>query len=255
MQLWIKRIMVDLNVTIEISANVFDPTEDIVRRVRSGQLDAVALNIVEYRQIADLMDPSELIVGAGSSGPDQYLLLLKRTGDLRQLGDLRGRRLFTLKAPKMCVAQPWLSTLLDEGHLGSPEAFFGSVTSDTKVSRVVLPVFFGQADACLTSKHGFETMCELNPQVAKDLVAIATSPWMVVSFYAFRKDYHNPSRQKFIRLHSTLLSSPAGRQLATLFQFDQLTLQDGSCLATALGVLEKAEHAHGRPAAGRRGSE
>ena len=62
----------------------------------------------------------------------------------------------------------WLSTILEEGHCGSSDQFFGSVTTDTKVSRVVLPVFLGQADACLTSKAGFDTMCELNPQVAKD---------------------------------------------------------------------------------------
>jgi phosphonate transport system substrate-binding protein len=252
MRLWIERIMTDLNVVIELAPQVFDSTEEILRRVRSGQLDAVALNIVEYRQIADLLDPSELTVGAGASGPDQYVLLVKRDGEFRQLGNLRGRRLCVLKAPKMCVAPAWLSTLLDKAHLGSSEEFFGSAVTETKVSQVVLPVFFGQADACLTSKRGFETMCELNPQVAKELTVIATSPSMVACFHAFRKNYHNPSLERFIKVHSTLLASPSGQQLATLFQFDKLTVRDAGCLASALSVLDAAERLRNRPGAGSR---
>jgi phosphonate transport system substrate-binding protein len=244
MRLWIKRIMADLNVVIELAPKVFDTSDEILLRVRSGQLDAVALNIVEYRQVADLLDPSELIVGAGASGPDHYLLLVKRDGPFRQLGNLRGRRLLMLKAPKMCVAPAWLSTILDSEHCGPAEQFFGSVTSDTRASRVVLPVFFGQADACLTSERSFETMCELNPQVGKDLTAIATSPQMVVCFYAFRRNYHGPSRERFLKFHSTMLDSAAGRQLAALFQFNELTVRDASCLASALRTLDAAQRVH-----------
>jgi phosphonate transport system substrate-binding protein len=215
-------------------------------------LDAVALNVVEYRQIAEVLDPSQIIAGAGEAGPEHYLLLAKRNSGIQQLGDLRGRRLCTLKSPKMCVADAWLTTILDEGHFGPSEQFFGSAITDTKVSRVVLPVFFGQADACLATKRGFDTMCELNPQVGKDLTVIASSPAMVVSFHAFRKNFHGASREKFSGVFFNLHSSAAGRQLATLFQFDDLTLRDGSCLASALGILDTAERARSRRGAGGR---
>src|SRR5580693_9258292 len=39
MQLWLKRLMTDLKVSIDISATVFDTTDDLLRRVRNGQLD------------------------------------------------------------------------------------------------------------------------------------------------------------------------------------------------------------------------
>ena len=176
----------------------------------------------------------------------------KRNSGFQHLGDLRGRRLCTLKTPKMCVAPAWLSTILDERRFGESEQFFGSVTTDTKASRVVLPVFFGQADACLTSKQGFDTMCELNPQVGKDLTAIASSPMMVLCFYVFNKNYHSPNRVRFLKVLSELHTSAAGRQLATLFQFDRLTVRDGSCLASALGILDTAERARNRRGAGSR---
>ena len=252
MAIWLKRMMVDLNVVIEFSPKVFETTEEILRRARTGQVDVIALNVVEYRQISDVMDSSQIMGEAGTAGLEQYILLVKRNSGIRQLGDLRGRRLCMLKAPKMAVAPAWLSTILDEGHFAPSEQFFGSIVTETKIPRVVLPVFFGQADAALTSKEGFDTMCELNPQVAKDLTVIASSTEMVVCFYVFHKNYHGVNREKFARVYSNLRTSPAGRQLATLFQFGELTVRDGSCLSSALSVLETSERAARRRGAGSR---
>jgi ABC-type phosphate/phosphonate transport system substrate-binding protein len=246
MLIWLKRMMADLDVVIEIDSKIFDSTEEILRRARTGQLDCVALNVVEYRQIANMLDPQQIIAEAGDAAAVGYMLLVKRNSGIRQLANLRGRRLCQLKAPKMCVANAWLSTILEEGRLGPVEQFFSAVVTDTKVSRVVLPVFFGQADACLTSKRGFDTMCELNPQVAKDLVAIASSAPMVVDFYVFHRNYHGASREKFEKVYSTVRSSASGRQLATLFQFDALAIRDVSCLSSALRILDLAERVRGR---------
>jgi phosphonate transport system substrate-binding protein len=252
MLVWLKRMMADLNVTVQVSPKVFDSAEEIKRRARMGEFDSVALNVVEYRQIADFLDPREVLVGAGEAGTEQYVLLVKRSGEFQQLSHLRGRRLCLLNAPKMCVAPAWLSMLLDEARLGANEPFFSSTITDAKASRVILPVFFGQADACVTSQRSFETMCELNPQVGKDLVATASSPRMVVTFYVFHKNYQNASRERFIRILTEVRSSAAGRQMAELFQFDGLALRDSGCLSTALSVLEKAQNARGRAASGSR---
>jgi len=255
MQIWAKRIQSDLHVPIEFDARIFSPPEEIVRLIRNGQLDAAALNVVEYRAAGDVFDTSEMFVGAGSAGPDQYHLMVKRDSGLSRLADLKGRRLCILRAPKMCVAAAWLSTLLEEEHQVPAESFFGAMTSDTKVSRVVLPVFFGQAEACITSKRGFEMMCELNPQVAKDLTVIAASPLLVTCFYAFRKNYRGPNRERFFNLRQTLLTSAAGRQIATLFQIEELTIRDSSCLATSLNILERADRLRMRPFPGARKGE
>lgn len=252
MMIWLKRIMADLKVVIEFNPRVFDTTEEILHRAHSGLFDCVALNVVEYRQIAGVLDPSQIIAEGGPWGPEQYLLLAKRNSGIQHLGDLRGRGLCMWKAAKMCVAGAWLTSILDEGHFGLSEQFFGSIAADSKASRVVLPVFFGQSDACLTSKRSFDTMCELNPQVAKELTVICSSPAMVVTFYVFHKNYHGVNRERFAKVCSELPSSAAGRQLATLFQFETLVAKDISCLAPALGVIEAAERAHGMRGAGSR---
>lgn len=250
MLVWTKRLTEDLNVVID--PKLFNSTQEIVDRTRKGQLDAMAVNVIEYRQIADLLDSSQIIGAAGAAGLEQYLILVKQNSGIRQLGDLKGRRLCTLKTPKMCVAPAWLFTILEEGHHGPAEQFFASMVSDAKFSRVVLPVFFGQVDACLTSKRGFDTMCELNPQVAKELKVIASSPLMVVSFYVFRKNYQGVNREKLIKAILNLSSTVAGRQLATLFQFEDLGIRDASCLTSVLGMLDAADRLRGRRGAGGR---
>jgi hypothetical protein len=95
-------------------------------------------------------------------------------------------------------------------------------------------------------------MCELNPQVSKDLTVLASSPTMLLCFYVFRKNYRGVSRESFAKVYSNLLSSAAGRQLATLFQFESLSVRDASCLSPALAVLEKADRVRGRPGTGDR---
>lgn len=250
MKIWISLITKELNVVID--PKLFSTTQEIHDRMRRGDLDAVALNILEYRQIADLLDSSQIVAAGGPAGLEQYVILTKGSAGYRQLGDLKGKRFFILKSPRMCLASDWLFTILDEYHRGPVEQFFSSLSVDSKFSRVVLPVFFGQADACLTSKRGFETMCELNPQVARDLKVIASSPSMVLSFYVFRRNYHGPSRQKVIRAISGLRNTTAGQQLATLFQFEELTLRDSSCLAPGLAILDGADRARGHRATGGR---
>ncbi len=252
MLIWMKQLSRELNIVVEYNPRVFDTTQEILNRVQSGQLDAVAVNVVEYRQMANLLDSSQVVAAGGAEGPEQYVVLVKDKTGIQKLGDLRGRRLIMLTAPRMCVATAWLSNLLGEGNSAELERFFSSVSTDTKVSRIVLPVFFGKADACLTTKRGFDTMCELNPQVARDLRALAVSPPMVVTFYVFRKGYQSVFRERLVKALSGLNNTASGRQFATLFQFEDAVVKDAGCLASALAILETAEHLRGRQAAGSR---
>ena len=250
MTIWIKLMAESVNLVI--GPKLFSTTLEVQDGVRRGLLDAMAMNVIEYRPIADLLD-SQIVTAAGDAGLDQYVILAKQNSGIRQLGDLKGRRLYTLKTPRMCVAPFWLFTILEAGHHGPAEQFFGSVVKDAKFSRVVLPVFFGQADACLTTKRGFDTMCELNPQVGRELTVVASSLPMVVTFYVFRKNYQSVNRERLIKaLSSSLGATAAGRQIRTLFQFEDLAVRDASCLANALSLLDEADRARARRDAGSR---
>ena len=187
----------------------------------------------------------------GAAATEQYIILVKRDGGIRRSGDLEGRRLYMLKTPKMCLAPAWLSIILDEGRCGPAVQFFASVTADSKLSRVVLPVFFGQAEACLTSKRGFDTMCELNPQVARDLPTACRLAPDGDQFLRFPQDFPGAYRDKLLAAIGIVCQGAAGQQLSALFQFNALMVRDASCLASALSVVERAERVRSpRPCVG-----
>lgn len=244
MSIWVKRLADEMKIDVDYNPKSFDSSAEIVSRVRRGTLDAAALNVLEYRQIADALDSTQIVAEAGAVGPEQYLVLVKQDSRFRKVADLRGARMVMLRSPRMCVAPAWLATLLDEP--APAERFFGALTSDGKVARVVLPVFFGQMDACLVSRKGFDAMCELNPQVGRQVRNLATSPAMVVTLYGFRKNYHSLYRERFVKALSGLRATVAGRQLATLFQFEELTVRDAGCMASALAILGDADRLNGR---------
>lgn len=246
MLIWIKQMERDFQVQIDLDPSVFQPSSEILRRIRTGSADAIALNVVEYRQAAEELDANQVI--SETPGNVQYVLLVKRERGIRSLGDLRGRRLLILGGTRMCISHQWLSTILDDAHLPQADQLFASIAEDDKATKVVLPVFFGQADACITSKASFDLMCELNPQVAKDLIALATSLPLVVTFYTFRRNYKSPSRDRIAHVYTNVNASVSGKQLATLFQFQSLTTGDVTRLETALAVLDKAEKIRSRTA-------
>ncbi len=255
MSIWVKRLAQEMNIAVDYNPKAFDPTQEILTRARKGLLDAVALNVLEYRQIAENLDSSQVVAEGGSAGPEQYLVLVKNSSGFQKPADLRGARLMMLRNPRMCVAPAWLSTILEGGYTGQWDKFFSAVGSDSKVGRVILPVFFGQVDACIATRRGFESMCELNPQVARELKTIASSPGVVVNGYVFRKNYQSVYRDRFVKALSGLRSTVAGRQIAMLFQFDELTLRDASCFASALSLLDAADRLRNRHGvAGRKGS-
>ena len=137
--------------------------------------------------------------------------------------------------------QAWLASMLDEAHLAQRTVLrFRSYGNQDP--RVVLSLFFGQSDACITSKElRHDVRIESAGRKGPDRDRKFPRDGRV--FYIFHKNYHGVNREKFAKVYTDLPTSAAGRQLATLFQFGNLTLRDGSCLAAALSLLEASERA------------
>ena len=53
-------------------------------------------------------------------------------------------------------------------------------------------------DACVVARTGFETMCEINPQIGKQLKVIASSPEVVPAVFCFRADYSPPFKEDLL---------------------------------------------------------
>ena len=98
-----------------------------------------------------------------------------------------------------------LSVALAKEGLGAAATVLGRFSRSTKATQAVLPVFFGQADACIASRRTMETMTELNPQLAKKLRVLLEAPKMVNVFLGCRKTY--PARSRSVRTHAGAIST------------------------------------------------
>ncbi len=224
------------------------PMPSLVRELREHQVDGFTLTTLEFLDVQKYAGPSLLMDEAYISGGDEYLLLVNGDSSIGTLAELRHKSLNVYDNPKMCLAAIWLQSLLVSSKLGTSEEFFGRPSPISKLSKVVLPVYFRQVDACLVTRRGFSTMCELNPQLGHKLRVMASSPKLVTSFMAFHKDTPAAALQRceaaLVGLHKTV----AGQQALTLFESSRLVQTDISTLRTTLDLIRTYDRARGRPA-------
>lgn len=245
MVVWMKRIASELRLDLRYIPEVFESAENLTAKLKQGLVDTVAMNLLEYRRVREWLDPREITVPSQKTALT-YVLLVRSDSGVAKVADLRGRRLLMLDSLQTCIAPAWLSTLIGTEAQESAGSFFSAVSRKPKPSQVILPVFFGQVEACLTTQLSFLTAGELNPQILSKLRPLAVSPEIVASLYAFRKGWDGGIRARIIRAMTGLASSASGRQVLTLFQCESLLVRDVSCLNEALSILARSERAIGR---------
>jgi phosphonate transport system substrate-binding protein len=196
----------------------------------------------EYVRLRDRVSIRPIFVTANERGPyHQIVLLVRRDGGIRNLGDLRNKRLTLSRDQSRTIHLTWLETLLMKEGFRRAEAFFSAVKEVRKPSQAILPVFFQQADACLTTRESLDVVTELNPQVGIDLTVIAQSPEVAGGVLVFRSDYDPPSRAKMTEVLGTLESDPEGKQLLRLFRMSRLIPWKPEYVASVEALLKEHE--------------
>ena len=230
---------------------LFQGTEPIARALLAGEVDAVTITADEYWVLHPQVSFSRFLVGGQETDPrEEYLLLVRRDSGLASLSDLTGRRLALHAVPRMRLGYLWLEVQLARDGLPPAAVCFAHAQKSSKLSKVVLDVFFKQADACLVTRNGFAAMSEMNPQVGKQLVVLAASPALVPSFFAFRSGLSDAYVGRIIQEFKDVQRTPAGRQALTIFQVGALRELPGSSMDPAMAMLD--EYRRLRPEAANR---
>ena len=238
-KVWGALIAKEKNVPTDPAPAIFNNMDDLLRSLKNKQVDAIGIILTEYAQLRQKIPFAPIFV-TYSAGciTETYVVLAHRDGPVKSLADLGSRNLYLHTHPRACLAPLWLDTLLvKQGHPATAR-FANKIVSDTGLSKVVLPVFFRKADACVVSRSGFDTMCELNPQLARQLVVLAESPAMVPAVFVFRADYQPSFKKTLIDGVNDLKKTPAGRQVLTLFHSEDIEEQSKDCLNTTLELIE-----------------
>lgn len=238
-KIWGQTVTRAQNIPTEPQPIIYESVTTLHQSLASKEVDAIGMSVEEYAHLKPEIrfDPIFVPHAAGKA-TEQYLLLAHRDGNVSSLADLAGRSLRFQTNIRSTLAPRWLDILLRQQGHPTASHFAGKLVFEPKLTKVVLPVFFRQSDACVVTRSGFESMSELSPQVAKQLNVIASSAELVPVVFVFRAEYSPSFRERLIRGMSQLKETPGGQQLLTIFQSDDLELKPGTFLAPSLELLD-----------------
>lgn len=208
------------------NARYYDDIREMERDFRERKVQVLALPVETFLEIRNRIPVDPVLVSTTDRGHDtELLLLVRKDNGIHSVRDLKNR----------VIAMPmrnhqygdlyytWLETLLmREGFGCRIDSFFSSVKEMRTVAKVVMPVFFRQADACVVSRQVFDLTSELNPQIGKELIPICRIEKLAHGVIAFDRRLPEETRQIFRQAFLALHESPEGEQLLMLFQVRKL---------------------------------
>jgi len=199
----------------------YDNIENVMKEVENGRVDLISMGSIQYLQLKN-KSLIELAYGNMRGGKTtlKYFILTHTNKGFTKIGDLKGKKFILIKGDE--IGTLYLNTVLLKQHFGEAREFFSSVDEKIKTSQAVLPVFFGQADACIVNDVAYQTMVELNPQLGKDLKVLAASPELLDNLAVFRKGLDDDVKQKTREVAKGLKTHPRGRQILMLFKIEDL---------------------------------
>ena len=240
LDVWVREIASTRGLHLTTSAEFFETTDEVRAAIDSGRVQLV---LVSVEQFLHLQRPAfgEVLTGQRrGKGKDEFLLLTKK-GAVTQLADLKGSILQTVDGLDRDMAMVWLETILHEQGLPPAVRHFASVAAAPKVARGVLPVYFGQATACLVSRSAFDLMVELNPQIGAALAPLVTSPPLVSGVLLLDRAFEPALRPRLVDALLSLHASPRGLQVLSLFGVDQITTGSAEQLAPSLDLVRRLD--------------
>ena len=237
---WAATLRRERKLAVKVEVEVFERERDLSQALSREQVDAASLTAEGFAHLESKPE-AVFLTSKCKVFTEGYVLLVNRRSGIDDVPALKGGKVVRHESPKMSMAQPWLEVLLGSRGLARTRDFFGELTPIENPSKAVLRVFFRQSDACLVTTNGFALACELNPQLRKELKILAFSPAVVPSVFFFRPSYTGSVRQDMEAAIQDLHSTPAGLQVLTVFQGDQMVKQPRACLETTGQLVAEFE--------------
>jgi ABC-type phosphate/phosphonate transport system substrate-binding protein len=198
---------------------------------------ALALDYIRLRE-RGLVGKDDA-AGVTGNNTDEYVLLVNREGPLKNLDGLKQKKIVVQVGGLGEVPTIWLDTLLMKQGLPVASQFCREVKPVPKASAAVLPVFFGQADACVATKKAFMTMSELNPQIGKRLSVLAQSASFPRAVSWFSKGWDRKSIEEYRTMMLKDNKAARTEQFLTLMGYESVTIWDPAILGPLEALLKE----------------
>jgi ABC-type phosphate/phosphonate transport system substrate-binding protein len=219
---------------------VLEDTNAISTALRLNQVDLLSVTAEEFFELeAQGLSGPLLLTEVRGSFTEQYVLLVRDASPIRSVTDLKGHNVNVADDLRSSLALIWLEVLCQERGLGPATGALSKITRASKATQIVLPVFFGKADACVITRNGWEVMGELNPQVKKQLRAVEQSPPVVPTVTCFRSGFSERLKHRITEVAVHSFNEPSFRQLMGLFKTDGFGQQPVAALDSTRELVAK----------------
>lgn len=206
-------------------SSFYETLPEMATDLKNRKINVLATPVEEYMELRKKLPIEPLLITASDNGSElELLLLVRKDSGIHSFRDLKGRTIvMPLRNPRclnMYIA--WLETMLmEEGGKGI-NSYFSLVKETRTAAKVVMPVFFRQADACVVTRQVLDLTSELNPQISRELTIISRkgklSQGVIAVDRRLSEEDKEHLRQAFLSLHKT----PEGEQLLMLFKVRKL---------------------------------
>lgn len=191
----------------------------LVDALTSKQYDVIATTGLDYMSLRRHVRLRPLAILSKTDQPtDTYMLITRKDKTLKSVAALPSRTLIIEAGGGGDFAKCWLDDVLEDRGLPRHQKFFNIVRTGDKPSRTLLPVFFGQADACVVSESALSVMVELNPQLEDQLVVEERSAGYISILISATERLEDWARDIVMEETERMHSSPEGRQILTIMQ-------------------------------------
>lgn len=181
----------------------------------NGELDMIIappMLIAKYFNRSSLRDG---FMGVLEDKKPEYLyLIVNADKNINSIRDLSGKRLVLQGHDE--TAEIFLDRLVLKEFKKSYKEINLILQSQKKSNRIVLDVFFKNADAAVVYGSAYDTMVELNPQIKNKVKILAFYPLKSKNFSYFRHDY--PLIKELNEAAMTFENTPRGKQILEIFK-------------------------------------
>lgn len=252
---WGIAIARELKLDVDPESRIFRTLNDLEKALVEEEIDAVSMTTKEFWLLASRTNlVNRMLVGiAGETTTEEYVVLVRKDSTYQQLADLRGKTMLLHDHPRMSPAEVWFDLALAAEASGAVAENRPVINRERKLARAVLPLFFRKAEACLVNRKGFETMCEMNPQLQRDLRVLGSSPPLLPMGFFFRRGYPQPDGDRMIGAFCRMQETPAGQQVLSVFQCSRVQEESLKVVQATLSLFDehqRLDHLAGTPVGG-----
>jgi ABC-type phosphate/phosphonate transport system substrate-binding protein len=218
-----KKILIEKYPHYRFKVDFFPDLASATKALAHNSYHSITMTGLDYLSVRRSANLDPLLIASKVDQPVESFLLLTRRGEtLETIAQNPRRELIVEQGGSGDMARIWLDVLLRSQNMPESRVFFNMVRQAEKPGRAVLPVFFGQADACVVAESAFAVLKELNPQIGSRLQVLQRSPGFVRVLIC-ATDLMEPRDAGIITKEAVSLDEwPQGQQVLTIIQMKHL---------------------------------